>query len=464
MKKYNYFENKYVACIVSTIMLFGFYIHANVTNYYYDAQGYMDISRSFFESNRFCFDATMFNIRGYTWPLMLAIFSYPGIQYVFWLFLSGLYSIIIVVAIGDFGEIVIGKRLSAVKRIIPIIMLMVFWPGIILYPLSDLIAVLISVLACYSLALWLDQENCCINTIVYSFLSGIFADMALNIRATYKIPMYLGLLFITIYSIKKRDVRLLISSVVFYLLGVAISAAPQVYANLINFDSISFDNPLSLMNGGNRSVVLLYEGAVIPRYETYVGNDPTITPAFYGFDPIMREVFRQEGISFKYFPDMAYFVRLVFKHPVEFMCVYFTHIVNCLDVRYGDMYILNFGGMRRLIVQIISVAIYTLLLIDIKRLGNIEIFKKIRIRWFLLIMYILLPTIISIPGHIEPRYAIAFHVVMYLYFAYILDWNYVIISLRKHFVQHIITYVVMLSCLTTIQNWCLSFAKNGILY
>lgn len=452
--------------LLGWVMIFVFLVLNNETDFYYDSLGYWQLSTNFYGGGKFFFNPGDFNLRGYIYPLFLALINGAGgySKYIYWLLLSLIYSILIVYFMGKLFELIFHKELSVIKRLVPVFMLMFFWPGLLLYPLSDLMAVLISMLAVYFICLSV-QSTVISKEIVCAFGAGAMSYIALNIRATYKWNIYLGVILLIVWCWKKNWKKA-IRTVILFGLGVVLFAIPQIYANYYNYGVLTYDNPLSMYTN-NRMAYLLFEGADWVRYETYVGTDSSISPSVIGIDPIMQIVFNRENIelSVQNSYSIIEYIKLFLKYPIEVLEMYFSHLVNCLDVRYGEIYIKEFGN--RYFKQMISILVYLFLLIDIHNkilvkkvngLSTKSIYGMICKRYAIFIFFILLPALISLPGHIEPRYAISLHILIYAYLAYLMDYNAILKWIKEHIGVFILFYSVFFMGITLIQNWSLAMA------
>lgn len=476
-KVLSYLDNrrKISSLILSTIILFFFMIINRVTDYHYDSGEYYRIAQSIMLNPNFIINPELFIIRAYSWPLMLAFLNGFGFfnLYVYWFFYSFFYAFLLSIIIADLFEEILKIKVYTMRRIAPLILLILFWPGLLLYPLSDIASVLVSITSLYFLLLLRKQDKI-MTSFLFSLTAGFLSDCAVNIRAPYMYNLYLGIIILIIIVVKKKNPTLIVSTIFGYIFGILLSAAPQLYFNFCNYGVVGIGNPLSYWNGNNRAIYLLYEGALIPRYETYVGINSSIRPAFYGWDPIVTSIFQKEGIILTSADQNTIFsfIKLVLKYPLEFLTVYFSHFINCFDVRYGDIYIKDFGGVKRVIIQILSTLLYSTLFIDIKNrllvcqnslLSRIK--KIVSCDLFWVGLFIILPTIISLPGHIEPRYALAMHIFMYLNFSYIIKLKFIFIWVKNNIIQSILIFMTLLVCMLLIQNWSLALSGySGLIY
>lgn len=300
--------------------------------------------------------------------------------------------------------------------------------------------------------------------------------MALNIRATYKYNIYIGILFLLMLYIERHKIayKKLFCSLLGFLVGLLLIALPQVYCNYVNYNKISIDNPLTYLSStGDRTGYLLYEGAIMPRRETYVGTDASITPGFETVDPVVEAIFQKEGLSLGVVDGLGLgvidYIKFVLRYPVEFAGVYLCHFINCFDVRYGEIYISDFGG--RYFIQFLSILLYLAVLIDVclcysqKRKKGIPFSNILKIERLFTLFYILLPALISLPGHIEPRYAIAGHILIYVYLAFLCKVGRLMHWIKRHIVLFLFTFCLIFSLFTLIQNYSLEFAGyQGLIF
>ena len=473
---YQYQHRHISSLVVCTLLIYIFMEIMNITQYWWDAEEYLAIAQSFITGGTFSFVASWFSGRAYTWPLMLAAMNGFGVfgVHIFRFLNSLMYSFLITGLMGNLFEEIFNIRISGIRRCIPVVLVLLFWPGLILYPLTDLIAVLTSMLSVYMFYLMYKNGSLFV-VFILGIVSGFAADSALNMRATYKYSLYIGIIVIVIMAIRKKALFFLLVSLAGYILGAAISAAPQIYANRSNYGITGWDNPLSYWNGGRRMAYLLYEGFINPRIECYVGpgSNVWIDAAVTSVDPMANAIFHKYEIGLVETEQygMMDFFKIILRHPAESASMYMSHFINCLDARYGIIYIEQFGGAFRYLLQVLSVMIYETLLIDAHtRLrgftNSLAGVKKVVISsWFPVSCLMLLPVAISLPGHIEPRYAIALHLLFYAYIAYKADlkrvWNWI----STHKVITAFFFICMFTVLTLIQNWSLGLSGyNEFMY
>ncbi len=473
------FQNRHrhiFSFIICTILIYALMEIMNITKYWWDAEEYQAIAQSFISEGTFRFVASWFSGRAYTWPFMFAAlngFGHFGIH-VFRFLNSVMYSFLITGLMGNLFEEIFNIRISGIRRCIPVVLVLLFWPGLIVYPLTDLIAVLMSMLSIYMFYLMYKNDNLFV-VFVLAIASGFASDAALNMRPTYKYNMYIGLAIIVFMAIKRRMPYFFLISIAGYILGAGLSAAPQIYANRVNYGITGWDNPLSYWNSGTRMAYLLYEGFINPRIECYVGpgSNEWINAAITSVDPVANAIFHKYEIGLidtaQY--GMMDFFKIILKHPAESASMYMSHFINCLDARYGIIYIEKFGGAFRYMLQVLSVMIYETLLIDAHtRLrgftNSLSGMKKVVISsWFPVSCLMLLPVAVSLPGHIEPRYAIALHLLFYAYIGYKADlkrvWNWI----STHKVITAFFFICMFTVLTLVQNWSLGLSGyNEFMY
>ena len=77
----------------------------------------------------------------------------------------------------------------------------------------------------------------------------------------------------------------------------------------------------------------------------------------------------------------------------------------------------------------------------------------------------LLPVAVSLPGHIEPRYAIALHLLFYAYIAYKANLKRVGHWISSHKAISLLLFICMFTVFTLVQNWSLGLSGyNEFMY
>ena len=454
-----------ISIILGWCVLFIFLCLKNVTQFYWDSVEYWNMTPQFIVNGRFVFNPQNYNYRGYMYPLFLGLMNGFGRFniHVYWIVSSLFYSFMINGILPCAYERVFNDSVGIVKRMAVLAMLMLFWPGLFEYPLTDLPAVLLSIFALYILYESRYVEKAWLR-FVLSFVSGLLCYTTLNFRATYKGVIFIAAGMIIVYY--RKSWKTLVPSLVFFAMGVMVVALPQIYANYINYGVYSFDNPLSLFTP-NRMSYLLFEGAVWNRMEGYVGADPTMSAAFTGVDPVIKRIFEQEGILLNELdpPGLNVFIGVVLKYPLEFAMTYLSHLIECFDVRYGNIYSTEYKG--RYFIQSLSILIYYIMGADMMvkvRVRQVkEELNKAKIiifcrRYGLIFAYLLFPFAISLVGHIEPRYAVGMLVLVYAYVAYRVNYVKLFAWIKRHPFLTVVSYVFLFLAVTMVQNWSLYVA------
>ena len=116
------------AFVVSTIIIWLCLVINNISVFYYDSSGYWEMSRNFFSGGEFHFDASSFTLRGYSWPLILAILNGSGTfgMCTYWFLLSFLYGALISFGVGNLFETILEKKLGIAQRCVFTVLLLLF--------------------------------------------------------------------------------------------------------------------------------------------------------------------------------------------------------------------------------------------------------------------------------------------------------------------------------------------------
>lgn len=132
------------------------HIVENVPEYYYDSGYYMSLAESFWQDGEFSLYNYPNTYRGMWFPIILAAFlsitSFLNISYIWaWRIFS---TIMLVILMYVFPKLFYKENqdnfLINSKRLLLLVLIMVFWKGIIFYPLSDMVAFFFLVVGIYA--------------------------------------------------------------------------------------------------------------------------------------------------------------------------------------------------------------------------------------------------------------------------------------------------------------------------
>lgn len=329
----------------------------------------------------------------------------------------------------------------------------VFWYGIFLYPLSDVLAFLMTLGACCLLQR--QQSIWGIKKILYGIGVGICIYSAYNIRSVYLFAGYVIAVAIVVQNIKKP--KALLSIALGTLCGISIAAVPQIIINKTFFDIWSIKNVAS------SSIILsqLRWGLEMQRYETYVGEIGKSEGMYpnYGLvfeDPIGTALISKTGLE--KFNSLGEYFGFCFKYFFDVIGIYVRHLYNALCPCFPELYIEDLHR-NKVVLSIINSVIfyfggYTLLYALAYKFNSfIIVFKKN----FLYCLAIVIPALASIPGAIELRFFYPVYMLVYMLVLVGIRNKGIIESFKKKWYIHLACFIVILMPIWAL--WGETFAK-----
>ncbi|WP_095180810.1 hypothetical protein [Pseudomonas sp. Irchel 3F6] len=363
-------------------------------------------------------------MRGYFYPLVLAIprfiaNSWPSSGYIgFYVIQALLFSYIFSTLLPYVFTRLIGGKLSISRRILPPLLVAIFFPGLMAYPLSDLPALCMIVTSLY-LALRASKQKNLASSFLFLFLAGITAYGAYNIRTIYLFPLLILIPIIPALLLKKNShiEKLLLTAS--FIAGATFASLPQI---IINFKHLNSPSPFVITDNKNTSLYAnqLKWGVTIQRYETgYNSETGGIYPIYY-IDPLGERLFENanlgEGVI-----TVPKILTAIVNHPLSFLRIYTKHFINGMDVRDPDPYTStsskdrNFRSFTSLSLSVLG-AFFLVLVVARSETGRNpwpQILSKVT--WLVLL---LLPVLAITPGAIETRFFLPFHLIGYCAISY----------------------------------------------
>lgn len=459
------------------IIIYG--IYKSDLTFYHDSAQYWNLGKTFVDNNDFSILNYKEPLRGYLLPLcnfftyLLSTILHVNEITLFRILNSLFIAFFISVLIPSFFSLLFKKEISLVQNLSFAFLIVFFWRGYFLYPLSDFPALFFIFAGLYLILLLnkrLESMKIKILNIVICLVVGICISASTNIRPTYQItiiPFFL-LLFICFYT---RDINLRtgILYTVCTLVGLLICYVPQLYINYYNFHIISPFVPTEIAYGG-RSLFLnqINWGISLQKYETNIGsNFPQ--PQINFIDNQGLNILMSENINS--ITSIGQYIILLAKYPFDFMCIYFRHFFNGLDITYSSAYVENVYKSR-IIFSLLNYSLWFLFSsIIIKKLKN---FTENKIKSFMehkanslmgALIYLILvsPAIISIVGAVEIRFFLPFYIICYATICYYSSFGSIRQRLRKtQILDWIALLIFIVICFTLTAN-TFSNLQNGIM-
>ena len=439
-------QQRIFAFFIVFLLFFMFHRVMDISHYPFDSSLYWGLSSP----------AVILNFpdvaRGYFYPLLLvpihALFDWVGDngRVVFQVVSSAVYAYLLTGPIIDFFLKTFGGTLTFFRRTAFALLTIALFPGLFLFPLSDLPALMV-LIGAVALASRANEKHC----FYWIFLSGAFVSAAYNIRTIYLFAA-IALLFVTAtVFMRGKPWRIRVIGVLAFLLGALVIAAPQMMINKrIHGTATPF--VIAMVQGKPLMAQQLYWGILVQRYETYAGKD-TPAPSVYYRDPAGIALRTLNESSFSD-PSLRNYVSLIARHPVQFLGIYGRHLINGLDVRDGIVYAKKPSTNK----SIVSVVCFCLLFFSVL----IYWLRKEK-RWIeaAYLAPILFPVLAILPGAVETRFFIPVYLVLFGAVATRFEWGMLKETIHRHWLVLSFTFMFLLSVslgITSAAMACVSFA------
>jgi hypothetical protein len=390
------------ALAVATALLLALHYRAAITEYPFDARVYWAMATNAPVPAEYA-------IRGYLLPRILGTFvalgSVVGIDPIhsFRVFSSIAYAVILTLLVPAVSARLSGGKSSFVRRLCPPILVAAVFPGLVLYPLSDLPAVAFMWLSIYCLLACRKQASGPTRAVALALLAGLGAGAAYNTRTIYLFPVLIATaLALLQFNGRRRHV-------LYAVFGFALVCAPQV---IINNQTHGVASPDPTIGYGKASLLarqtsLLVEqlnwGIPLQKYETSIAPEDT-SPAVYYFDPagisLLDRICRDGPIE-----SVTDYLRAVWRYPMEFMGIYARHFINGLDVRDGRAYVTRSSSTKAL-ASLGCITLWILLILAIRSgaARPTQAGQAVPPRDWMWPAVLVLPTLMIIPGAVETRF------------------------------------------------------------
>lgn len=452
--------------LFSLIIIILFLFYNRNLDYFGDAGGYFFMSTEFlnqgFGNFKMVFEegsgsAFLFAVRGYGWPFMIAILRLLGFRtqlgWLFWWACFICFGLSYVIP--ELFETIFKRNNGFISRIIVCVFMLIFFPGIIIYPLSDIPAI---TMVCLGILLIIKSyTSVMVKKIFMVFGSGVCLGLAYYIRTGCIVSCIVAIALIIIYE--KRMVKKLIV-VLALLVGIAVSMIPQIIINRECNGLNTYKVPIGLTT--NITQQEYYNGVRYFRFETNVtGKHPDLQ--LISEDNMASTLFKQQNMQPEAIGAKDLF-KSMSKYPLEFLGIFASKFANFIDSRYGELYIHELKGMKYILI-ILNFSVWFLggvgLFYELgvqRRMGRVKnkqisnIFYFIK-NYFLYIFSCTAPAFVHILGtHVEPRYILPITVFVWQYLG-----NCSIKSILRFVYDNIISvsisFVVLLGCCSAIWNF-----------
>ncbi len=385
--------------------------------FYYDAALYWDLARPEVITD---FPDT---IRGYFFPLLLAPVRwlgdmFPDSRMPYRIASAIAYGYLLAVFLPDFYTRIFGGIPGFARRVLPSILVAVLFPGLILYPLSDLPAFLLLAGAIWQLEKartgdigWQRLAALCI--------AGILLGGAYNSRTIYLFPALLVALFFLFFLFRTPGGGFPRAGALAALAaGLLAVSLPQMLINKKHHDSYS----PAVISGQGLFADQLRWGISVQKYGTTI-NPKAPGPGMFYLDRAGMKLLAGSGADRDNDWSIRKYAGLVLANPADFLGIYSRHIVSGLDVRDGEMYVKRYKSSRHAlsILNFLVIFFGAWTFFTVWPMGETghgaSAFRPV---W---LAAILAPVVAIIPGAIETRFFLPFHLLVYCALASGWNWK-----------------------------------------
>ena len=443
------FREKLIAFSLAFFLFFALSQLKNVTTFPFDSGGYWRLSNltSFFGDAK--------NIRGYVYPLILfpsrslAEVSGDFGHYPYRIASSLIYAFLLTNLLPSFYQRIFGGTISIGRRLVVPLFMATLMPGLIIYPLSDLPALLMLIGSIYMLFRFSSSGHTG-RSMLMLILAGVLAGAAYNTRTIYIFSVACILLSIPLILLARQLPKTRILATLAFIAGLAVVSAPQA---LINIKIKGRFTPLviSSITGESLFAQQLLWGITMQRYETSI--DPSAPAPTRIFHDMAGAKLLGETYANKRDLSIPAYFSLLAKHPLDFAGIYGRHIVNGLDLRDGDVYVADdkratnaaslAGFLSLFACFVIVLRNLEIQMVNGKKLrGNIASYSPAtyiapsRRYWYVWLGICLLPVVAIVPGAIETRFFAPVYLLVFSTIAFCFNarefWEYC--RLRRGFI------------------------------
>lgn len=294
-------------------------------NQYYDAAGYWEIGRGFFDGNINLF-------RGYLFPGLLGCMSVIGHTKFLWTMFSGAMTTVFFVSMIPwfFRQ----EKIDCFKKVLlcegNFLLFACLYSGLFAYTLTDFYAI---VLACATIILTYEALHKTSHVFLYALLAGLFAYASYNVRTIYLFLIFGMIAYVarSLLPFKKEKFPAPIGMCI----GFLIAAFPQGFLNYKYYHLISIAVPTENLFGKQ-----LLGGLQLQRYDTYVGTEIS-SPGMNFPDPVGQTILAAEQLTGATDFSIPEYINLFFSYPLEMIGIYARHFINMMLSIWPEQYIVS---------------------------------------------------------------------------------------------------------------------------
>lgn len=435
-----------LACAIATLFLMAVHRAFGFTANHHDAEYYWS-----FASLWKILTAPSF--RGYVFPALLSplkaltsVLPDPVQMYRFGM--SLVYGVLLTTLVPAAFQKAFGGKVSLVRRLVPLGLVALLFPGVLLYTLSDLPAALLALAALLCALKGLESRASRRRFIGMLVAAGALIAAAYNTRTIYLFSgVPLGIL--ALLSVRGRWMQVPYPrwlGLAAFAVGALAVSLPQLAVNK-RTHGVNSMAVQALVNQHSLFANQMVWGITLQRYETTIARDAPWPQVFY-IDPAGVDLFEEVSTKGNLF-SLSYYFKVVAQHPLEFLALYTRHFINGLDVRDGIVYTMKSSPLRNrtAVLNFLVLALAALVTASI-RLGQArpgDGFQPVPRAWPFSLLVLLLPVAAIIPGAIETRFFLPLHLLAYCVIAMHFDLRRMRLMLQRHWTGMLVGLVVAAS-------------------
>jgi hypothetical protein len=425
-----------LACVIASLILLALHRSFGVTALPYDSAHYWDLA----SLNTLANSASW---RGYVFPALLTplrklteLRSNPVLTYR--IGISVVYGVLLTTLLPVAYQLAFGGKVTLLRRLVPVLLSATLFPGLLLYPLSDLPAALLAFAALMCALKGLQRTSSARRFFWMLVASGALMGAAYNTRVIYLFAgVPLGLLALLTFrgpGLRAPYPRWL--GLAAFAVGVLAVSLPQLAIN-IRTHGVMSAAVQSQVNQKSLFASQLVWGMTVQRYETTVAEGAP-APQVYYLDPAgiqLFDVVSRAGDLFSF----GYYLKVVATHPLQFVALYTRHFINGLDVRDGPVYTRKASSARNrtALLNFLILALAAWVAVCIRQRDahrHDDAFKPAAPSWPAALAVLLIPVVAIVPGAIETRFFLPLHLMAYCTIAMHFDGPQLLRNFRRHWV------------------------------
>ena len=463
-------HSKLSAMVIATALFLLLHQFHNVQRFPYDAEGYWHLGNPeiFFNYPK--------AIRGYFYPFLLLparLFSnlFGDYQIYSYRFLSAIaYAYALTIVLPAFYVRVFGGTLTILRRLIPPLLIAVLFPGLIIYPLSDLPAFLLLI---GSISALLSAKSAVSRTTAgaLAVFGGVLAAGAYNTRTIYLFPLLCIFCAVLFYFFSAQLTRNRLLGVLAFIAGLLLVSLPQSFINQSTHGTWS---PAVIPQQSEKSLfaLQLMWGITMQRYETTI-DSAAPAPTRYFMDRVGENLFISESLE-NGEVTIAKYISLVARNPIDFLGIYGRHLVNGLDLRDGEVYVKNSKRVSN------KIAVFNFLMLALGLLSALVRYDAWKLKgsvlstdpsikrasadiiWPLCAFVLLLPVFAILPGAVETRFFLGLHVLLYCTIAFNASAAEIASYIKKHWIPVLFGFGLLFTLFFAVSTSTMSSMQSFI--